>query len=191
MSSVYDSPADVSSTHVAPSYDCSNSSLNSIETLICRDDELAKLDNHMSTVYRQAITKAQNEHPPILKVEQQGWIKGRNDCWKSADKKQCITESYTNRITELQAKYRLVAHSQAIFYRCDNNPAKEVVVTYFETTPASLIAEHGDQTSFMTIQPSGSGAKYQGQNEQLWEHHGEATIIWGYQAPEMNCKVVK
>lgn len=191
ISSVYDSAADDSSTHVAPSYDCSNSSLSSIETLICQDDELATLDNQMSTVYGQAITKAQNEHPPILKVEQRGWIKGRNDCWKSVDKKQCITENYISRITELQAKYRLVVHSQPILYSCDNNLVKEVIVTYFETTPASLIAEHGDRISFMTIQRSGSGAKYQGQNEQLWEHHGEATIIWGFQAPEMKCKIVK
>ena len=191
QASPYNASTSTVSSNVSPSYDCNSSSLTSIETLICQDSELAMLDNQMGTIYGQAITKANNEHPSILEAEQRGWVKGRNDCWKSDNQKQCVTESYISRITELQAQYRLVAHSKPIFYSCDNNPANEVIVTYFETTPASLIAEHGDKTSFMTIQPSGSGAKYQGQNEQLWEHHGEATIIWGFQAPEMKCKIVK
>ncbi|QYJ86668.1 MliC family protein [Shewanella mesophila] len=180
-----------SPAHVSPSYDCNSSSLTSIETLICQDDELATLDNQMSKVYRQAVIKANNEYPPILKAEQRGWIKGRNDCWKSDDKKLCVTGNYIRRITELQAKYRLVAHSKPILYTCDNTPANEVIVTYFETSPASLIAEYGDRVSFMTIQPSASGAKYQGQNEQLWEHNGEAMITWGFQSPEMKCKLAQ
>ena len=40
----------------------------------------------------------------------------------------------------------------------------------------------------MYLQPSGSGAKYQGRNETFWEHHGEALIIWSHGAPEMRCK---
>ena len=35
--------------------------------------------------------------------------------------------------------------------------------------------------------PRSSGAKYQGSNESLWEHHGEAMITWGYGSPEMQC----
>ncbi|UCD78104.1 MAG: MliC family protein [Desulfobacterales bacterium] len=34
---------------------------------------------------------------------------------------------------------------------------------------------------------TGSGAKYQGQNESFWEHQGEAAIVWGYGSPEMRC----
>jgi len=62
-----------------------------------------------------------------------------------------------------------------------------VVVTFFKTDPPTLIAERGDQISIMYLQPSGSGSKYQGQNELLWEHQGEATIVWGYDSPEMRC----
>ena len=32
-------------------------------------------------------------------------------------------------------------------------------------------------------------AKYQGRNETLWEHQGEALIGWGYDAAEMRCRV--
>ncbi|MCG9698207.1 MliC family protein [Shewanella sp. Isolate11] len=174
---------------LSASYDCSQPGLSSAETLICSDPQLVKLDNQMAKVYAQATEKAQNEHPSSLAAMQRGWIKGRNECWKSTEPKQCISDSYTQRITELQAKYRLVNHSEPVYFGCDGNPANEVVVTYFSTEPASLIAEYGDSSSLMTLQPSASGTRYQGRNESFWEHQGEASITWGYNAPEMKCKV--
>ena len=59
---------------------------------------------------------------------------------------------------------------------------------FFQTDPQTLIAERGDQVSLMYLQPSGSGSKYQGRNETLWEKAGEAIITWGYGSPEMRCK---
>jgi hypothetical protein len=50
-----------------------------------------------------------------------------------------------------------------------------------------LEAERGDQVSLMYLEPSGSGTKYQGRNESLWENQGEATIVWGHGSPEMRC----
>ena len=63
-------------------------------------------------------------------------------------------------------------------YVCDGQPANEVRATYFATDPPTAIAERGDQVSLMCQQPSGSGAKYQGRNEMIWEHQGEAMISW-------------
>lgn len=172
-----------------PSFDCGKVQAGSIEELVCQDAGLTKLDLQLAEVYAQAADKAKNEQPPMLKAMQRGWVKGRNECWKSEDKRACIESSYQTRIAELQAQYRLVEMTGPIFYACDGNPANEVVVSYFKTEPATLIAERGDQTSLMFVQPSGSGAKYQGRNESLWEHHGEAKIVWGYEAPEMTCVV--
>ena len=62
-----------------------------------------------------------------------------------------------------------------------------MVVTFFETDPPTLIAERGDQVSLMFQQPAASGTRYQGRNEMFWEHQGEASIVWGYDAPEMHC----
>jgi hypothetical protein len=76
-----------------------------------------------------------------------------------------------------------------VFYACDGNPASEVVATYFKTDPPTLIAERGDSTSLMFVQPGGSGTRYQGRNESLLEHQGEATIVWGYGAPGMKCTI--
>ena len=73
-------------------------------------------------------------------------------------------------------------------YVCGGNRADVVVAMFFRTDPPTLIAERGDSVSLMYLQPSGSGAKYQGRNESLWEHDGEALVVWGYGAPEMRCK---
>lgn len=171
-----------------PSFDCAKVETGSIEEMICKDDQLSALDRKMTVVYDAATKKATNEHPPVLKAGQRGWIKGRNECWKSDDKRRCVEESYTLRIAELQARYRLVSFTGPVFYTCDGQPANEVVATFFQTEPPSAITERGDQTSWMVQQPAASGAKYQGQNETLWEHHGEALITWGYGAPEMRCQ---
>ncbi|MBB1076984.1 MliC family protein [Rhodoferax sp. 4810] len=172
----------------SPGFDCAKARSPSTEASICADAELAKLDRQMTQVYAAALKKARQQRPPVLKAEQRGWIKGRNDCWKSADQRQCIADSYRLRIAELQARYRLVTPTATVRYACDGNPANEVVATFFHTDPATLMAERGDAVSFMVQQPSASGARYQGRNEWLWEHQGEATIVWGYEAPEMRCQ---
>ena len=172
-----------------PSFDCAKVEAGSIEAMICADQELIRLDRQLAQTYREAGNKAVNEHPPVLRAEQRGWVKGRNDCWKSADTRQCVADSYRLRIAELQARYRLVAAIGPVTYRCDDQPGSEVVATYFQTEPGTLIAERGDQVSLMFQQVSASGARYQGRNESLWEHRGVATVVWGYGASEMRCVV--
>ena len=171
-----------------PSFDCSKVEAGSIEEMVCKDGELAALDRKLAEVYGDASKKAVKEHPPVLKAEQRGWIKGRNECWKSDDKRRCVEDTYVLRIAELQARYRLVSATGPVFYACEDDPKNEVVATFFQTDPPTLIAEWGDQVSLMYLQPSVSGAKYQGRNESLWEHHGEALITWGYGSAEMRCK---
>jgi uncharacterized protein len=170
-----------------PTFDCRKVEPKSIEAMICGEAELAALDRQLAGVYAAASAKAQNERPPTLRAEQRGWVKGRNDCWKSADPRDCVKSEYVRRIAELQARYRLVPSRGPFAFACDGNAANEVVVTYFATEPSTMIAERGDSVSLMFQQPAASGAKYQGRNESFWEHQGVATITWGYGAPEMRC----
>lgn len=171
-----------------PSYACDKVQAGSIEAMICEDGGLSKLDRKLADVYRAASQKAANEQPPVLKAEQRGWIKGRDDCWKSDDKRKCVEEEYQQRIAELQARYHLVPGAGPITYFCDGRPGNEVVVTFFQTDPPTLIAERGDSVSLMYLQPGGSGTRYQGRNETFWEHQGQASITWGYGAPAMQCQ---
>lgn len=171
-----------------PSFSCAGVRAGSIDELICQTPELAVLDQKLADVYQQATAKAVNEHPPTLKAEQRGWLKGRDECWKDEAKNQCVADSYRLRIAELQARYALLPGTGPVTYECDNLPAKEVLATFYATEPATAVVEFGDSTSLMFQQPAASGSKYQGRNESLWEHQGEATVVWGYEAEPMKCK---
>lgn len=170
------------------SFDCGKAQAGSIEELICADSALSELDCTLADVYAAAQDKARNEQPPTLRAEQRGWIKGRDECWKSDDRRRCVEDEYKRRIAELQARYRLVAGVGPFVFTCEGNQANEVVATFFQTDPPTLIAERGDSVSLMYLEPAGSGAKYRGRNETFWEHQGEALVTWGYEAPEMRCK---
>ena len=179
----------LSSQAAEPSFNCAKVPAGSIEALICQTPSLGELDQRLTKVYQQASAKAVNEHPPLLKAEQRGWIKGRNDCWKAKDKSLCVSDNYRMRIAELQARYALLPATGPVFYSCDGQPAKEVVATFYPTDPASAVVEFGDSTSLMLQEVSASGSRYQGRNESFWEHQGKAVVVWGYQAPEMQCEV--
>lgn len=171
-----------------PSFSCRGVEAGSIQETICRDAALAALDRRLAAVYAAAARKARNEHPPVLKAEQRGWIKGRDDCWKSDDRRRCVEEEYRRRIAELQARYRLVPSIGPVTFVCDPPAGGEVVTTFFQTDPQTMIAERGDRVALMYVQPSGSGARYQGRNDSFWEHQGAAAITWGSGAPEMRCR---
>jgi len=173
-----------------PSFDCRKAA-GSIDEMICRDDQVAAMDRKLAEVYAAASKKALNEHPPVLRAGQRGWIKGRDECWKADSKRQCVEEAYRQRTAELQAQYRLVPATGPVFYACEGNRSNEVVVTFFQTDPPTLIAERGDQVSLMYREASRSGARYRGRNESFWEYEGEALITWGYGGPEMRCKANK
>ncbi|UHQ54921.1 MULTISPECIES: MliC family protein [Microbulbifer] len=171
-----------------PSFDCEGVREGSTEAMVCADEVLASLDRQLAGVYAAALAKASNEHPPVLMAGQRGWIKGRDECWKADNQRQCVEDSYRRRIAELQARYRLVPGKGPVAFTCDDNPANEVVVTYFKTQPPTLIAERGDSVSLMYRQPAASGTKYRGRNESFREHGGEATITWGSGAEPMQCR---
>ena len=170
-----------------PSFSCERVEAGSIEALICGDRTLSALDRKLAAVYAAAAKKALNEHPPTLKPEQRGWIKGRNACWQSDDRRQCVDRAYRLRFAELQARYRLVAFTGPMFYVCDGKPSNEVVATFFATDPPTLIAERGDSVSLMYLQ-SADGVHYEGRNERHRERQGEVLVTWGFGASEMTCR---
>ncbi|MBU0911767.1 MAG: hypothetical protein KKF22_04450 [Gammaproteobacteria bacterium] len=164
---------------------CLAKDLGTVDQLICSDSELLKQDLQLAEVYQQALLKAVNEKPPLLKAEQRGWVKGKAECWKEEDKKACASTLYIQRIAELQARYELVPISKKLLLSCENNPANEISVRYYPTTPATLIADYGDQVSLMYQQADQS---YVGRNEKLSEQNGIFTVQWGYEAQLMSCK---
>lgn len=183
------SRASYAGSESGPSFSCDNIEGSSIEAMICGDDELSALDRKLSGIYAIATRQAADEQPSSLKAEQRGWIKGRNECWKSDDKRACVMNEYILRQAELQARYRMVTYSGPVKFICDGNPVNEIIVMFFQTDPQTLIAERGDSVSIMYIQPSASGSKYKGRNETFWTKHNEALVTWGYDVAEMRCKI--
>ena len=186
-----------------PAFDCAKAE-GEVEELICRDEGLAALDRKMDGVYKAALARATNEVPPVLKAEQRGWIKGRNECWKARGEDNpafltaswqvrgvhdCVEGRYRLRISELQALYRLVAPRGPVFYACEGNPANEVVATFFETDPPTAQVERGDRSVIAWLVPTASGSKYEGRNLELWTKGDEARVTW--LGEEMTCRAAR
>jgi uncharacterized protein len=175
----------------APSFDCTRVQAGSIAERVCRDPALSQLDRQLADVFAAAVKKARNERPPTLRAEQRGWIKGRDDCWKSSDIGACVTQSYERRIAELQARYRLLPHRGPDRYACAGDARNELLVSWFDTQPPTLYAERGDSVSLMfrEAQPPAPGeVLYVGRNEALrLGGTGQLLVRWGVGAMEMAC----
>lgn len=84
-----------------PSFDCAKAS-HEVEELICKDAELAGLDRSLANLYGIVMKNTSANEQKMLKAEQRGWVKGRNDCWKSDDQRGCVKREYETRISELK-----------------------------------------------------------------------------------------
>ncbi|AFU98232.1 lysozyme inhibitor LprI family protein [Simiduia agarivorans] len=83
-----------------PTFDCRLAE-SQVTEHICAHPQLGLLDQHLARAFRLAQSQAAD--PAMLKAEQRGWIKGRDDCWKSDDLNACITDAYKRRIAELES----------------------------------------------------------------------------------------
>ncbi|HGY1010758.1 TPA: MliC family protein [Aeromonas salmonicida] len=173
-----------------PSFDCAKAA-GAAETLICKDAALAALDNELATLYPKALANLSPEQLKTEKAMQRGWIKGRNDCWKAKDLRQCVEENYLQRITELQIKGGQLMVTTPVDYQCGN---KVILSTYFYNDaklPAAVInlSEGDSQQQVLAYEaPSASGARYEGQNLSLFTKGDEASLE-RYGQPALNCTV--
>ncbi|WP_429083775.1 MliC family protein [Aeromonas bivalvium] len=174
-----------------PSFDCAKAK-GAAETLICQDAGLAALDNELAALYPKALANLSQEQLKTEKAMQRGWIKGRNDCWKAKDLRQCVEESYQLRITELQIKGGQLRVPSPVDYQCANNVT---LSTYFYNEakrPAAMInlSEGNNQQQVLAYQtPSASGARYEGQNLTLFTKGSDARLE-RYGEPTLSCKEI-
>jgi len=173
----------------APAFDCDKAD-GMVEEMICADSILAALDVELDEVWQRVLALSQ-ENPDLdmIRAEQRGWIKGRNECWKSGDVRYCVWTTYKQRIAELQALWRLVPSDGPYFFACDGNPANEVVATFYETDPRVAVTERGDQTVVAYLEPSQSGERYEGRNVTFWLKGDVALLVWGVDGDLMKCSL--
>ena len=171
-----------------PTFDCAKAQ-GEVENLICGDTSLAALDRKLADVYKAASVKAKGTLLTRLREDQRGWISGRNDCWKANQKtwitatwtvdtvKGCVDAQYRLRTSELQSVWQLVP-PKTVSYACQNNPANEVVASFFETDPATIRLERGDRTVTMWLVGAASAGLYEGQNVSLVRKANQVKVSW-------------
>lgn len=84
-----------------PSFECTKG-MHEAEALICKDADLTRLDNSLSSLYKTLLKNTPISEQHALKAEQSGWVKGRNECWKAENQKDCIRGEYNARINALK-----------------------------------------------------------------------------------------
>ena len=168
-----------STTHAGePAFDCDKAD-GQVQQLVCTDDGLASLDRQLADVYRTALENLPAAEVPTAKVTQRGWIKGRDDCWKADDTKQCVTEAYQMRIVQLQIISGQLSAPTAVSLDCgDNEQAPFFAAFYNDTTPPAAVITRGQDQVIAFVARSGSGARYTAQGVEFWEHQGQASIDW-------------
>lgn len=68
--------------------------------------------------------------------------------------------------------------SKPVVFACNNNSTNRIVATFYETDPPTARLERGNTVLIAVLSPSGSGAKYVGQNVMIWTRGNEAMVEW-------------
>lgn len=85
----------------AASFDCGKAS-SAIEKAICADQRLGSLDSQVDGSYRRLIDSTPSADIPMLRDEQRGWLKQRNQC-APANLQACLADSMAQRVKRLLA----------------------------------------------------------------------------------------
>jgi uncharacterized protein len=154
-----------------PAFDCARAA-GQVETLICNDEDLAKLDRTMAEVYNAAVRAMTPSDQKKERAAQRQWIQERNarrETWRSTVRcargsaiKDCVTAFYEARIAELQIKSGQVRAPAPVHYTC--GPTETVTAYFYRDTPIppAVLNLGVAVQDFAVLQPSGSGAKYGG-----------------------------
>jgi len=184
-----------------PSFDCAKAE-GAAQQLVCKDEGLASLDRELSRLYRLAVSGKHMTPARLdeLKATQRGWIKGRDDCWKGKDLRQCVESNYMIRIHELRQGYA-DARSQddkgistgPLVLACQGFDSL-IGFTLVGEQKELVLIEWRNQTHLyvLTQERAASGAKYSADSVDghvvLWNKGDEARLELPGQAP-LQCKV--
>lgn len=183
-----------------PSFDCARAD-NDATKLVCRDAQLAALDRETTRLFKLALAgpNMSKQRRDELVAMERGWIKGRDECWKAKDLRQCVAFSYATRIHELRQGYANARTqddrgvSKGPFALACRGFDSGIGVTFINTDPAMAVLEWRSEKHALTLVRSGSGARYKvsyedGRSLDLWTKGKDARLtIPGRK--EMSCKI--
>ena len=179
-----------------PSFDCAKAE-SSAEELVCADDKLAALDRRLAQRYAAATEAAAgldagaDEAVRNLRATQRGWIKGRDDCWKADDLRDCVMSAYLIRENQLVTQWILQEPGAVARFYCNDNRANEITAFFFDTELPSVRLEYGDSVDSGSLTRTASGSRYDASfGRSIWIKGGEATVIWP-EGTEMACRLAQ
>lgn len=179
--------ATIAAAEQGPAFDCKKAT-HEIEVLVCQDRGLAALDRTLTDRFRAAHANLSADQKRTLDAEQRGWIKGRNDCWKDSQKRDCTEKQYTHRIVTLEARYGLAPVGRSTYYSCDDGKEDTLIFTPVSTDPPSANVVRGNESETLILDRSGSGSKYLGDfGIVFWAKGDDALVEWP-QGTEFSCK---
>lgn len=149
----------------APSFDCAKAQ-SSAEEAVCANPDLAMLDVETARLYRLALSGVSGARADELKAMQRGWIKGRDECWKSSlGLNTCIAAEYALRIFDLRTGYASSRAEEGAstgpkVLDCDSFDAA-IGVVFINASSPMVALKWRDVAIALPQVPSGSGAKYE------------------------------
>ncbi|OWY38012.1 hypothetical protein CEK28_13850 [Xenophilus sp. AP218F] len=152
---------------------------NTVESMVCQDDGLTRLDNRLEKVYALAQGQAEMSHSGALNkltTEQKRWVKSLKECLKNEDPHMCLGDAYILRISQLQASWSLAPSLTPLRYLCKGG--QTILATFYRTHPPTAKLERGNSLVIVHQGLSGSGARYLGQNVEFWIKGREASVNW-------------
>lgn len=159
--------ASATAENPGPSFDCAKAD-SSAQKLVCTDPNLAALDREVDRLFLLAKNgkSLSDERRKELLALQRGWIKGRDDCWKSDDLRYCIVDSYVSRIHELRQGYAEARSEDAkgisegpTALKCEGLDAL-VSVTRVKSSPLSVFL--GWTNRWVVLEAGKDGSGYAG-----------------------------
>ncbi|MFC3615548.1 MliC family protein [Lutimaribacter marinistellae] len=152
-----------------PSFDCSKAE-SGAEKAICASDALAELDLEVTRLYKLAVATPDmgDDRLNELKAMQRGWIKGRDECWKSdLGLETCVANEYGFRIMDLRQGYANARSADddgismgPMVLACDGLDAM-VGITFVNGSEPLAVMRWQENAIVLPRVPSASGAKYE------------------------------
>lgn len=160
--------------------------IGSAEAKICQHPGSAESEGLVFAMYRKALENLDGGPSKELQEQHTKWWDSVKQCAESKDMNGCINNAYGSRMLALQSAYKIVKTTGPVAFTCSDG--SKISTTFFETTPASLVAVRNKEHVLLRGERTASGIAYGNRGEEFKEHQGKVTIKWGANAKEMRCK---
>ena len=165
-------------TYAQPAFDCAKASAD-VETLICADEDLQALDRELARSWALANDSWPAEVAAEQRAVQRGWIKGRNDCWKADDTRDCVAFAYRSRLVELSISAGLVEAPGYYSLSCDDGHTRPFTASFYnDLEPRAVVLTRGNDQVIALSAPTGSGSRYTAPGVEFRSKGDEAQVDW-------------